>query len=835
MHKYFMKLSLAGFFIAITVSCLVMSVPGDRNESVRRYEMVPSLAGENPGWIRDLNTFKYLEPNTTAPKNLLLYYRKLDKVRVTHYRNDVQLQNQRELGPSNIAGRCRAYLIDSEDSNHHFAGSVSGGLWESWDAGHSWTPQSDREENMSVSYIAQNPFNPDILYYCTGEAAGNSAGISGVGVFKSEDRGKHFRLLPGSEQNGLYSTWRIVCSPNDPNTLYVASRLGAYVSHDAGVSFRRFYFTECTDLAVLKDGSIFLAVIRQGIFRSTESSLNDWERLKFPSVGGAFNRIEIAYAPSDPQTMYAALARNGGNRDLLALLRSKDGGDSWKKIASPQIYTAQSWYNLVLQVHPRNPNIVVFGNVQMAVSYLGGFSWFRMKGSHSDRHLAYFDPHDPDHMIMCSDGGIDEYRFKNNKIIFEGNLKQGFNVTQYYAGDYFPNSNRVIGGAQDNGTTEGTDKNMEFNNVYGADGTYCAVAKDNPDIVLWGTQNGKIYLSRNFNKTRRSSFSIVSYFKGGRGGGDYFIAPFYMNRGRSNQLLLMKTSSAWFTGNLGKNWVALDSGLNRPYAGTFLEDDKGLHIFVGGRKARLLRYDSEDGGKSFSSSANLSVNLPSTLKDAFLRAVVVDPLDSQSLYVCFSTVSEYPRVWKVSGALGTHPVWSSVSGDLPQYLPVNDLAVSSINPKEMAAATDYGIYTTMDNGMHWVRDIRIPNVAVFQVKIRRKDNKLFAFTHGRGAWMADFPIYPVATKNISKLNAELFLFPNPVRHMFRIKMEGQSKASLGFLKYEMLNLKGEILQSGYLHNTGRPIDVSRLHAGTYILILYSANGKQNAIKHFVKM
>ncbi len=784
-----------------------------------------------PGWSSDLAIFKYREEAST-PANLSLYYRKMDKARQLEFRGEQQLEHEVELGPSNISGRTRAYLIDAMDPNHHFAGSVSGGLWESWDAGKSWSPQSDHEENMSVTYIAQNPFNPDIIYYSTGEVAGNSANISGVGVFKSEDRGKSFQLLPGSRQNGLFATWRVVCSPSDAQTIYVTSRKGAYVSKDGGESFEQFYFEECPDIEILKDGTVFLAVIGRGIYRGKESDLTHWERLKLPNLGAAYRRIEMAISPSNPEVMYAAFAK-ASDQSLLAIIRSKDGGDTWLKRANPDVYTSQSWYNLVLQVHPEEPNIVVFGNVQMAVSYLGGFSWFRMRGSHSDRHLAYFDPHDPDHMIMTSDGGIDEYRFENKKMKFVGNLKNSYNVTQYYAGDYFPDSNKVIGGAQDNGTTAGTDNSRVFNKIYGADGTFCAVAKDDPNKVLWGTQNGNIYLTRSYNKKRRSSFSIVNYFKDGLGGNNYFIAPFYLNSKYSEQLLFFKRNSIWFTENLGKTWVPVDESFKQPYCGVFLEAAQTAHVIIGGSKIALKRYTYDRVSKEFINKTELNALAPKEIKNAFIRGMVLDPVDSNALYVCFSTVSKQPRVWRIEGILGDQPQWVNVSGDLPPYLPVNDIAISQINPKELAAATDYGVYTTMDGGVHWVRNRVIPNVAVFQVKIRATDNKLFAFTHGRGAWMADFPQFPVNVKRPYK-EGVLRIFPNPVRDRLTFVLE-RDAANFGLIGwYEIVNLEGKVLKSGRVGNNSRSIQLGDLSPGLYWLRLRTP-GKSSFIKQIVKL
>ncbi|MEM9025209.1 MAG: hypothetical protein AAGB22_15785, partial [Bacteroidota bacterium] len=50
---------------------------------------------------------------------------------------------------------------------------------------------------------------------------------------------------------------------------------------------------------------------------------------------------------------------------------------------------------------------------------------------------------------------------------------------------------------------------------------------------------------------------------------------------------------------------------------------------------------------------------------------------------------------------------------------------------------DFGLYCSMNGGDSWSKENGFPNVAVFQVQLRKSDNKLFLFTHGRGAWAAN--------------------------------------------------------------------------------------------------
>ncbi len=779
---------------------------------------------ENPGWVEDLKIFQYRESDD-IPQNLNLYYRKtiLGASKVA-LREGTGLENQRELGPSNISGRSRAYMIDRLNPDHHFAGSVSGGLWESWDAGEHWEPQSDRDQNLSVSFIDQNPFNPDVIYYSTGEAVGNSANLNGIGIFKSTDRGKSFELLPASQQNEFFRTWRIVCSKTDAQTLYIGSNKGFYRSIDGGESFELIRLGDCQDIEVLEDSTVFYTLKGAGIFRVKEANPERWEHLKLPEYEGKnYQRIEIAVCAHHPNYMYAALEDNKSTM-LLGILRSEDGGEHWVKASFPPTSTNYAWYTHTLQVHPDVPDLVLYGNIGLVVSYNGGKSWKSLLSSHADKHLFYFDPTDSDHMIATHDGGIDEYYYLSGKMEFEGTLRDGFNVTQYYAGDCFPNENRVIAGAQDNGTSKGTDRNKNFTKVFGGDGGYCAVNYDAPNNVVWEVQRGPLF------RTRKFGTSLIDYKDISNEqirASAYFINPFYMNRSNSEELIYITAKAVWFTPNFGDNWYPVDSNASTLYAGLILEKGGKRYVFAGGRLGKLNRYDNLNPEVSTPTVVQLNKTQPTFLKKAFLRAITLDHSDSTAVIVCFSSYSDQHRVWKVENAFGDNPVWVDISGDLPKYLPVNDVASSVIQPDKLAIGTRFGLFTTSDGGSHWQRDTVIPNVPVFQVKIRPRDNKLFAFTHGRGAWMADFPIVS-STKTPGANEASLRIMPNPVRGFLRWEQQKRSYSS-----YEIVNRAGSIILRGKLSTTEHFIAVGTLNSGMYYIVLYDAKGNR-VVRSFMK-
>src|SRR5258706_1938155 len=93
------------------------------------------------------------------------------------------------LGPGNIGGRTRAFLIDSANPNIMYSAGVAGGVWKSTDAGDSWHPIGDLLPSLAVSTLAMSPADHNVLYAGTGEGFFNYDAVRGAGIFKSSDGG----------------------------------------------------------------------------------------------------------------------------------------------------------------------------------------------------------------------------------------------------------------------------------------------------------------------------------------------------------------------------------------------------------------------------------------------------------------------------------------------------------------------------------------------------------------------------------------------------------------------------------------------------------------------
>jgi hypothetical protein len=129
-----------------------------------------------------------------------------------------------ERGPDNIGGRTRAILIDKDNPLKVFAGSVTGGLFQSFDGGNSWAKVSSFTENLSISSMAQTLSG--VLYVATGhfEEGGSGNGGSGGfgnGIYRSADNGATWTQVSGTGSISYIN--EIVIDSRHPDRIWIAT------------------------------------------------------------------------------------------------------------------------------------------------------------------------------------------------------------------------------------------------------------------------------------------------------------------------------------------------------------------------------------------------------------------------------------------------------------------------------------------------------------------------------------------------------------------------------------------------------------------------------------
>jgi photosystem II stability/assembly factor-like uncharacterized protein len=335
----------------------------------------------------------------------------------------------RLVGPFR-AGRANAVTGVAGNPNTFYFGSVGGGVWKTTNSGRSWTPIFDSVNVASVGAIAVAASNPDVVYVGTGEADMRDSIQFGDGMYRSSDGGKTWAHI------GLETTrqiGRVIVHPRDPNTVFVAALghaygphadRGVYRSKDGGATWQKVLYkgdgVGAIDVAFDPSNPQILyaamwAVRRppwfiyapangpgSGLFKSIDGG-NSWTPLTTGLPAEGLGRMGIAISAANPKRIYViADAKEGG------LFRSEDAGATFTKVSGDNRIWTRGWYFEKVTADPRNADVVYVPNTGVYKSVDGGKTWgapLKASPGGDDYHMVWISPDDSNRIIVGGDQG----------------------------------------------------------------------------------------------------------------------------------------------------------------------------------------------------------------------------------------------------------------------------------------------------------------------------------------------------------------------------------------------------------------------------------------------
>jgi photosystem II stability/assembly factor-like uncharacterized protein len=234
-----------------------------------------------------------------------------------------------------MSGRVVDMDANPADPTEFYIAYATGGLWYTTNNGQSLVPVFDKEDAMSIGDIAVN-WQTREIWVGTGEANSSRSSYSGLGVYKSADKGKTWQYLGLPESHHI---GKIVLHPTDKNTAWVAvlghlyspnKERGVYKTSDGGKTWKQTLYVDENSGAVDMDintknpDELYAAVWTKerkpwnfveggsgsGIYKSTDGG-NTWklstgEGSGFPHDKNT-GRIGVAVYAGNPQVVYAIL------------------------------------------------------------------------------------------------------------------------------------------------------------------------------------------------------------------------------------------------------------------------------------------------------------------------------------------------------------------------------------------------------------------------------------------------------------------------------------------------------------------------------------------------
>ncbi|MCK4836716.1 MAG: glycosyl hydrolase, partial [Candidatus Aminicenantes bacterium] len=431
----------------------------------------------------------------------------------------------RMIGPAIMSGRITDIKVVNVDTRIIYVATASGGIWKSVNGGTTFKQIFD-DHTMSVECIDIDQKNPDTLWAGTGECNVRNSVSVGTGLYKSTNGGKTWTFVHFKESERIS---KVLIHPVDSKTVYVAvmghlwdanQERGLYKTTDGGKTWNRILFvdenTGCVDLELdPQEPDVLYAAMWQfrrkpyffnsggrgsGLFKSLDGGKN-WKKLTRGLPRGKLGRIALAVSPSRPGTLYATV-----ESEKTALYRSDVMGEDWKKVNDTISVNMRPFYFSHLIVDPNDHTRLYVTGLFVASSENGGKSFnFGFFGSvHADIHALWVNPHDSNHIIVGTDGGV--YISYDQGQHFD--MVASLPVSQFYHVYYdMQKPYNLYGGLQDNGSWMGPSRaygyagiqNKEWNNVGGGDGFYVFPHPRDPHIIYWEWQGG--HLSRLNQKT----------------------------------------------------------------------------------------------------------------------------------------------------------------------------------------------------------------------------------------------------------------------------------------------------------------------------------------------
>jgi len=717
----------------------------------------------------------------------------------------------RSIGPAGMSGRIAAIESVAAQPNVIYVGAATGGVWKSINGGVSWEPIFDEQDTASIGAIAVCPAEPSIVWVGTGEGnPRNSAGV-GRGVYKSLDGGRTWKKM-GLEKTEHIA--RIVLHPRDPDIAYAAAtgptwseggERGVFRTTDGGRTWKQVLHvdprTGAADLAMAPDNPHRLLAAMwehrrwpwffksggpgSGLYASSDGG-DTWKKLtaKEGLPEGELGRCGVAFAPSRPNVAYALVE---ARRNVL--LRSDDGGATWRTVNSQANVSGRPFYYADLRVNPRHENIVYSLQTWLRVSEDGGRTFrslARWGQSHSDYHAMWLDP-DGERLLVGNDGGVVISHDRGRTWRFVPNLP----LAQYY---HIAVDNdvpyHVYGGFQDNGSwvgpssvlTERAIYNHHWVSVGGGDGFG---TEPDPEDSLSGyamSQTGyleKYDLRTGLRRSIRPAESDVKHRYNWNAA--LAIDPFdprtiyygsqFVHRSRDKGLSWEIISPDLTSNDPARQKQAESGGLTRDVSGaenytTIIaiapSPVKQGVIWVGTDDGHVQL--TRDGGKSWqrvsAGLAGAGRQKGRVPEGSSVPHVEASPHDAATAFAVFENHQQSDWTPYVFVTRDYGRTWSSlVTPDIDGFAWV--IKQDPVSPGLLFLGTEFHLYVSLDAGGKWIQWTQgLPTVAVRDLAIQRRESDLVIGTHGRSAYVID-DISPLRQASEAVLGKPLHVFPVP--------------------------------------------------------------------------
>jgi photosystem II stability/assembly factor-like uncharacterized protein len=739
----------------------------------------------------------------------------------------------RNVGPAFLSGRIADIVTHPENSNVWYVAVGSGGVWKTENAGTTWSPIFDDQSTYSTGCITLDPSNPSTVWVGSGENVGGRHVAYGDGIYKSTDDGKTWKNM-GLKNSEHIS--EIIVHPDNSDVVWVAvqgplwskgGERGLYKTTDGGANWKQVLgnneWTGVTDIMVdPRNPQIIYAATwdrhrtvaalmgggpGSGIHRSDDGG-NTWRKLTNGLPSSNMGKIGITISPQHPDVVYAAIELD---RTKGGVYRSANRGESWTKMSNTVSGGTGPHYYQELYASPHEFDRLYLMNVRVLTSGDGGktFSQLPERNKHSDNHAIVFKKEDPNYIMLGTDAGIYESfdSAKTWRYIKNLPLTQFYKVAVNNAEPFY----HMFGGTQDNGSAGGpsaTDEregiaNKHWYKTLFADGHQSATDPVYNDIIYAETQQGGLH---RVDLTTGEQVSVQPQARAGEPHERFnWDAPILVSP-HNPARLYFASYRVWKSESRGDDWEPISGDLTRneeritlPIMGRQQSWDNAWDVgamsnyntitslsespiqeglLYAGTDDGFIQV-SENGGDSWRAIPVTNLGLPAR---SFVNDIKADLYDVNTVYVALDNHKEgdfNPYLYKSTDKGLT---WKSISNNIPKRTLVWRMVQDNVKKNLLFAATEYGVYTSLNGGDSWQKLPGTPTISFRDITIQKRENDLVAASFGRGFFVLD-DYSALREFTESNLNQKGKLFsPRPAKWFVPRSNTGNTGADYYFAK-----------------------------------------------------
>ncbi|MDC3218891.1 glycosyl hydrolase, partial [Flavobacteriaceae bacterium] len=675
--------------------------------------------------------------------------------------------------------------------------------------------------------------NPSTVWVGSGENVGGRHVAYGDGIYKSTDDGKTWKNM-GLKNSEHIS--EIIVHPDNSDVVWVAvqgplwskgGERGLYKTTDGGANWKQVLgnneWTGVTDIMVdPRNPQIIYAATwdrhrtvaalmgggpGSGIHRSDDGG-NTWRKLTNGLPSSNMGKIGITISPQQPDVVYAAIELD---RTKGGVYRSANRGESWTKMSNTVSGGTGPHYYQELYASPHEFDRLYLMNVRVLTSGDGGktFSQLPERNKHSDNHAIVFKKEDPNYIMLGTDAGIYESfdSAKTWRYIKNLPLTQFYKVAVNNAEPFY----HMFGGTQDNGSAGGpsaTDEregiaNKHWYKTLFADGHQSATDPVYNDIIYAETQQGGLH---RVDLTTGEQVSVQPQARAGEPHERFnWDAPILVSP-HNPARLYFASYRVWKSESRGDDWEPISGDLTRneeritlPIMGRQQSWDNAWDVgamsnyntitslsespiqeglLYAGTDDGFIQV-SENGGDSWRAIPVTNLGLPAR---SFVNDIKADLYDVNTVYVALDNHKEgdfNPYLYKSTDKGLT---WKSISNNIPKRTLVWRMVQDNVKKNLLFAATEYGVYTSLNGGDSWQKLPGTPTISFRDITIQKRENDLVAASFGRGFFVLD-DYSALREFTESNLNQKGKLFsPRPAKWFVPRSNTGNTGADYYFAK-----------------------------------------------------